>query len=416
LLLVLSSLCFNGVVGRGGWATMGGVEGFEVRGRSLADDVGKNSVLFNVKSFGARADGINDDSKAFIAVWKEACKATGKVNLLIPKGTYLIGPVKFSGPCKNASSIIFHLKATTNLSKYRFGTGWIEFRWLEGLTLTGGGTFDGQGAKAWPYNRCPTDFNCKLLPTNLKFVGMNRTVVRGLTSLNSKFFHMALVECRHFKGSKIKISAPDYSPNTDGIHIERSSSVYFSRSRIGTGDDCISVGQGNSQVTLTSITCGPGHGISVGSLGRYRNEGDVNGLVVRDCTMTGTENGIRIKTWANSPDSSAATNMTFENIVMNNVTNPIIIDQTYCPFTSCTAKASLGPSRVKLSDIYFKKIRGTSSSAIAVTLECSKGIPCQNIYLEDVHLDLSSGEEHATSSCKNVRAKYIGTQIPPPCA
>lgn len=53
--------------------------------------------------------------------------------------------------------------------------------------------------------------------------------------------------------------------------------------------------------------------------------------------MTGTANGIRIKTWPNSPGSSAATNMTFENIVMKNVTNPIIIDQSYCPFTSCTA-------------------------------------------------------------------------------
>ncbi|KAK9937349.1 hypothetical protein M0R45_014146 [Rubus argutus] len=137
--------------------------------------------------------------------------------------------------------------------------------------------------------------------------------------------------------------------------------------------------KGNSQVTITSITCGPGHGISVGSLGKYPNEGDVSGLVVRDCTISGTTNGIRIKTWANSPGRSAATNMTFTNIVMNN------------------------------------NIRGTSSSEVAVALECSKGIPCQNIYLEDVHLDLSSGKKEATSTCSNVKAKFIGTQIPPPC-
>lgn len=79
---------------------------------------------------------------------------------------------------------------------------------------------------------------------------------------------------------------------------------------------------------------------SVGSLGRYPNEGDVRGLVVRDSTMKGTMNGVRIKTWANSPGSSAATNMTFENIKMNNVSNPIIIDQAYCPFTSCPTKVS----------------------------------------------------------------------------
>jgi len=80
---------------------------------------------------------------------------------------------------------------------------------------------------------------------------------------------------------------------------------------------------------------------SVGSLGRYPNEKDVNGLVVKDCKISGTTNGIRIKTWANSPGLSAATNMTFENIIMNNVTNPIIIDQSYCPFSSCISNVSL---------------------------------------------------------------------------
>ncbi|KAG6761941.1 hypothetical protein POTOM_035182 [Populus tomentosa] len=427
LLLLLSFFCFNAVVFTGADG-----QGLEVEARRpISHHKGNNSLLFDVKRFGARADGRTDDSKAFIAAWKEACRATGKVKLLIPKGMYLIGPVKFAGPCKNVSSLTVYmkarshlsgqpilslsgyLKATTKLSSYGSGTGWVEFGWLERLTLTGGGTFDGQGAKAWPYNNCTKDSKCKLLPTNVKFVAMNQTVVQGITSLNSKFFHIALVECKNFKGTKIKISAPADSPNTDGIHVERSSSVYISQSLIGTGDDCISIGQGNSQVTITRIRCGPGHGISVGSLGRYENEGDVSGLVVRDCAISGTMNGIRIKTWANSPGSSAATNMTFENIVMNNVTNPIIIDQSYCPFSSCT---STEPSKVKLSDVYFKQIRGTSSSAVAVALECSKGIPCQNIYLENVHLELSSGEKQATSSCKNVRARYIGEQIPPPCA
>ncbi|CAN6544859.1 unnamed protein product [Malus baccata var. baccata] len=360
LLFLLSMFCMASGFGRG----------VKADGRNLLQhhSKAKSSNLFNVKSFGARADGRTDDSDRH-----------GR-RLASPQG---------------------YLKATTDLRKYGSGGGWIEFAWMKGLTLTGGGTFDGRGAHAWPHNKCITNSNCKLLPTNLKFVALNKTVIRGLTSVNSKFFHIALVECHNFKGSRLKISAPETSPNTDGIHIERSSSVYFSSSRIATGDDCISVGQGNSQVTITSITCGPGHGISVGSLGKYPDERDVSGLVVKDCTMTGTANGIRIKTWANSPGSSAATNMTFENIVMNNVTNPIIIDQSYCPFTACTSKA---PSRVKLSDIYFKNIRGTSSSEMAVLLECSKGIPCQNIFLEDVHLDLSSGEKQATSSCSNMES------------
>ncbi|XP_019089111.1 PREDICTED: exopolygalacturonase-like [Camelina sativa] len=396
---------------------------------SLRNREDKSSVsLVNVRSFGARANDHRDHTKAFLAAWDKACKSSSSsVHLIIPRGEFSVGPLRFSGPCTNVSNLTVrvkgHLKASTDLSKYRSGGGWINFEWINGLTLTGGGTFDGQGALAWPFNNCTSDSKCKLLPTSLKFVGMNRTVVRRISSVNSKFFHIALVECRDFKGTRLNITAPSDSPNTDGIHIERSSNVYFSRSHIATGDDCVSIGQGNSRITITSIKCGPGHGISVGSLGRYPNEKNVKGLVVKDCKMSGTTNGIRIKTWANSPGLSAATNMTFQNIIMNNVTNPIIIDQSYCPFSSCITNV---PSKVKLSDIYFKNIRGTSSSRVAVQLHCSRGMPCKKVYLENVHLDLSSsfggrkqsrnrGDEAVSSSCRNVRVNYIGTQLPPPC-
>ena len=93
---------------------------------------------------------------------------------------------------------------------------------------------------------------------------------------------------------------------------------------------------------------------SVGSLGRYQNEGDVSGLVVKNCSLTGTTNGIRIKTWPNSPGSSSATNMTFKNFAMNNVSNPIIIDQSYCPFRSCSFKVCQCSLNIYIS--FFKKV------------------------------------------------------------
>lgn len=73
------------------------------------------------------------------------------------------------------------------------------------------------------------------------------------------------------------------------------------------------------------------------------------------------------------------------------------------------------PSRVKISDISFTNIRGTSSSPVAVTLHCSRGIPCQNVKLHDIHLDYTAGASAAKSACLNVKATYSGTQIPPPC-
>ncbi|RWR78296.1 exopolygalacturonase-like protein [Cinnamomum micranthum f. kanehirae] len=405
---------------------------------------------FNVMDFGAKGDGLAEDTKesnkcigldwdlqAFMAAWQAACSYTGSARLLIPKHTYLLGQVKFSGPCKNVPSLTIymkasllhpkqnkkqkeiiichpsgHLMAVRDLNRFTDSDVWVEFGWVKGLTLTGNGIFDGQGSYAWPFNKCPKNKHCEVLPTSIKFIAMTNTIVKGITSLNSMFFHIGVVDCKNFRASDLHITAPADSPNTDGIHLERCSDVQIHSSIIGTGDDCISVGHGSSQITLSGITCGPGHGISVGSLGRYPNEGDVNGLVVRDSTISGTMNGLRIKTWEDSPGSSSVSNMTFQNIVMKNVGNPIIIDQSYCPFQSCSSSA---PSRVKISDISFTNIRGTSSSPVAVTLHCSRGIPCQNVKLHDIHLDYTAGASAAKSTCLNVKATYSGTQIPPPC-
>ncbi|KAL4180373.1 hypothetical protein AMTRI_Chr13g91810 [Amborella trichopoda] len=384
-------------------------------GSSSSSSLSSNYGFFNVKDYGAKGDGKTDDTKAFMDAWKEACGSRGPGRLLIPWGAYLVGPLEFRGPCKNVPTmhiqLIGILKAPRDMSKFGSLDTWVLFGWVDGLTLTGGGTFDGQGSSAWPLNKCTTNTKCKLLPTSVKFASLTNTMVRGISSLNSKFFHIAILDCKHFKASSIKITAPEDSPNTDGIHLEGNTDITISQSTIGTGDDCISVGPGNSLVSIDNVKCGPGHGISVGSLGKYVDEGDVDGLSVRDCSISNTMNGLRIKTWAGSPGESRARNMTFQNIIMNNVGNPIIIDQSYCPYSFCPDKA---PSQVKLSDITFKNIRGTSKTEVAVKLECSKGHPCKEIILQDVHLEYNGGP--AKASCVNVKATYSGTQIPPPCS
>ena len=59
----------------------------------------------------------------------------------------------------------------------------------------------------------------------------------------------------------MKVSAAGNSPNTDGIHLQSSSGVSIMNSQISTGDDCISIGPGNSNLWIENIKCGPGHGI-----------------------------------------------------------------------------------------------------------------------------------------------------------
>ena len=85
------------------------------------------------------------------------------------------------------------------------------------------------------------------------------------------------------------------------------------------------------------VTCGPGHGISVESLGRYQNEQPVSGIRVIGGTFSGTMNGVRIKTWPASP-LGIASDILFKNIIMNNVASPILINQGYYPNSQCLNK------------------------------------------------------------------------------
>lgn len=104
--------------------------------------------------------------QAFSTAFSQACQSQGQNVILVPQGTYLVGPLLVGGPCKGP--LVFEvngiLRAPTDKSSINFGY-WISFRYIVGLEIKGGGTFDAQGPSAWPYNNCRQDSNCKPLPT-----------------------------------------------------------------------------------------------------------------------------------------------------------------------------------------------------------------------------------------------------------
>lgn len=63
------------------------------------------------------------------------------------------------------------------------------------------------------------------------------------------------------------------------------------------GDDCVSVQTGCSNILVHNVNCGPGHGISIGSLGKQNTKACVSNVTVRDVTIQNTLTGVRIKTW-----------------------------------------------------------------------------------------------------------------------
>ncbi|XP_075636829.1 exopolygalacturonase-like [Castanea sativa] len=366
--------------------------------------------VFDVKSYGGQPNA--DITQALTKAWKAACAVAGS-KVVISAGTYKVGVVTLLGPCKGA--IEFNLQGTlqapSDLASFNGKDFWVSFERIDSLTVLGGGVFDGKGQTAWQKNNCDEKYNCKLLPINIRFDFVTNSIVRDIQSKDSKFFHINVLGCKNLQIQDVTITAPGDSPNTDGIHIGRSSNITISNAKIGTGDDCISIGDGAQDVTANQVTCGPGHGISVGSLGRYQNEQPVSGIRVIGGTLSSTQNGVRIKTWPSSPPGSAS-DMHFENIIMNNVANPILIDQGYCPNNQCSNKS---PSKVKISNVSFKNIRGTSSTKEAVKLICSNGVPCQQVVVADIDLLYKGAGGSAISTCVNVKPTVSGKQNPPAC-
>lgn len=73
------------------------------------------------------------------------------------------------------------------------------------------------------------------------------------------------------------------------------------------------------------------------------------------------------------------------------------------------------PSTIKLVDITFRNIRGTSGNKDAVKLLCSKGHPCENVEIGDINIDYTGPDGPPTFECTNVTPKLVGTQNPKAC-
>ena len=124
-----------------------------------------------------------------------------------------------------------------------------------------------------------------------------------------------------------------YLANTDGIDF-RGSNILIKGCNINDGDDDICAKPDSrfcSQIVISNCIIGAGHGISIG--GGFAS--GISNMLVTDCTFNGTTNGIRIKAGQTTNASAGgglshpAIDITYNNLTMNNVSNPIVIESTY---------------------------------------------------------------------------------------
>ncbi|KAK4721316.1 hypothetical protein R3W88_011549 [Solanum pinnatisectum] len=351
-----------------------------------------NKILVNIDSFGAVGDGASDDTKAFVDAWKQAC-STPKSVFFVPAGrSYLVNATRFRGPCVGILRVQIEgtIVAPDDPKNWNFannGRIWLGFFNLTGALFQGGGVIDGSGSKWWAASCKKNKTNpCVAAPTALTIYGSSGIKVKDLTIQNGQQMNFAISRSDSIRITGVTVSAPEDSPNTDGIHITESTNVVLQNSKIGTGDDCVSIVNASSSIKMKKIYCGPGHGISIGSLGKDNSVGIVTGVVLDNAFLRGTTNGLRIKTWQGGSGYVRA--VRFQNVRMQNVSNPIIIDQFYCDSPkSCQNQTSA----VEISEIVYRNVSGTSKSQKAIKFACSDNVPCSHIVLNNINLETRDG-------------------------
>ncbi|CAI0458845.1 unnamed protein product [Linum tenue] len=367
--------------------------------------------VYRVTDYGARADPKTDSTSALSDAWRKACSDPRPSVVYVPHGRFHVRNLGFEGPCRSKDILVRidgTLVAPSDYSVIGNAKNWILFHDVDGVRISGG-ILDGQGTELWS---CKLDGrkDCPTGAMNLHIANSKNVEIDGLTSINSQKFHIGVTSCQNVNLRDITVAALGTSPNTDGIHIEKSTFVSVLNSTISTGDDCISMGPGARNVWIERVACGPGHGISIGSLGWKFQEPGVQNVTVKRVHFTETTNGLRIKTWARR-SLGFVRNVLFHHVVFDGVKNPILIDQNYCPGgRNCPRQAS----GIKVNGIRYKSIRGTSRSKVAVRFECSKSNPCAGITMHDVKLTYVGGGrgEEATATCANARGTSSGFVMP----
>ncbi|CAK9181179.1 unnamed protein product [Ilex paraguariensis] len=379
-----------------------------------------SAAIFNVLSFGAVGNGDTDDTQAFKMAWDAACQVESAILLVPNQYSFMLQSTIFTGPCKNG--LVFQIDGTLmspdgpdSWPKNNSKRQWLVFYRINGMSMQGGGLIDGRGEKWWNLPCKPhKGVNGTTLPgpcdspVAIRFFMSSNLTVRGLKLKNSPQFHFRFDGCHDVLIDSLYIKAPAQSPNTDGIHIEKTNDVKIFNSIVANGDDCVSIGAGCFNVDIRNITCGPSHGISIGSLGIYNSRACVSNITVTDSVIKHSDNGVRIKTWQGG--SGSVSKVTFNNIRMDTVRNPIIIDQYYCNSKGCTNQTSA----VFISDILYANIKGTYDvRSPPMHLACSDTVPCTNLTLSDVELFPAHGQTILEPFCWNAYGALETLTIPP---
>ncbi len=316
-------------------------------------------VTLNVKSFGARGDGIHDDTLA-IQTAIAACPKEGRV--YVPKGNYLItslflkndlildigkGAVLMGHARREAFGVLpGMIQSYDEKSEYNLGswegnpldmfTSMITGINISNVVITGEGVLDGMAS----FEDWWKDDRAKIGAFRPRMIFLNRcenVVIHGVTVQNSPAWNIHPYFSERLRFLDLTILNPWDSPNTDGIDPESVNDLEIAGVYFSLGDDCIAIKSGKYYMghkykvpsqNIRVRQCFMNHGHGAVTIGSEMAAG-VKNLHVKDCLFHKTDRGLRIKTRRGRGKDAIVEDICFENIKMDHVLTPFVLNSFY---------------------------------------------------------------------------------------
>eukprot|EP00899_Mesostigma_viride_P008661 jgi/Mesvir1/17797/Mv12902-RA.1 len=249
--------------------------------------------VFDVRKYGAVGDGKTNDTDAVLAAFA-AAKAAGGGLILFPPGTYLSLPVRLSshtvvhleGPKAVLAALtdLHHWPMVSYLEyplvpSYEPKVNFVAFvggAFLRNVTITGGGTIDGQGPWWWGMEK--HNALAAGRPPLLHVLACTNVTVRDVTLRGSPKEGFRPQSCRDVLADRVLVSNAGKSFNTNGIKVDSCQNVVIRNSVVHTGDkeDVIVIKSGKDwwgrnasrparDILVEDCVITNGHAISVGS-------------------------------------------------------------------------------------------------------------------------------------------------------
>lgn len=303
-----------------------------------------------LKDFNPYKDGINNDT-AFLQAAIMATPVGG--TLIIEEGTYLVTSLYLK------SNVNIYLKknarilASTNRRDYPIHPSYanvglwegaevnnfsstVNFIDNENVTIYGEGEIDGQAENGdWYINH--RVMNIAWRGYSIFMVRSNNINIIGLYVHNTQAWAIHPYMSSNLNFYNLYIKNNPKMPTTDGIDPDCSNNIEIKGCKFSVGDDCIAIKSGtydlalkykqaSSDILIENNLMADGHG---GVVFGSESSGGIKNIIVRRCLFENTDRGLRIKTRRGRGNVGQIDNITFDDIVMNNVLTPFVINSYY---------------------------------------------------------------------------------------